>query len=91
MIKISIIIPCYNTHIYLDNTLESLKKQTFKDYEIIIVNDGSCNPETISYLNMLPSDIIVINQKNKGLPAARNTGIKKAQVTIVYHLTVMTG
>ena len=78
MVKISIIIPCYNTHTYLDFTLESIKNQTFRDYEIIIVNDGSCNPETISYLTKLPSDIIVINQKNKGLSAARNTGIEKA-------------
>jgi glycosyltransferase involved in cell wall biosynthesis len=76
---ISVIIPCYNAHTHLGETIESIRNQTFKDYEIIIVDDGSTDPETKTYLDNLPNDILIIHQNNKGLPGARNTGIKEAR------------
>ena len=71
--KFSIIFPVYNTEKYLKRCLDSIKSQTFKDYEVIIVNDGSTDNS---------SDIIskypykVINQENLGLSMARNNGVK---------------
>ena len=73
--KFSIIVPVYNTEKYLKRCLDSIKSQTFKDYEVIIVNDGSTDNS---------SDIIskysykVINQENQGLSMARNNGVKEA-------------
>ena len=73
--KFSIIVPVYNTEKYVKRCLDSIKSQTFKDYEVIIVNDGSTDNS---------SDIIskysykVINQENQGLSMARNNGVKDA-------------
>ena len=73
--KFSIIVPVYNTEKYLKRCLDSIKGQSFKDYEVIIVNDGSTDNS---------SDIIskypykVINQENLGLSMARNNGVKVA-------------
>ena len=78
--KISIIVPCYNVEKYLGSCLDSLLNQSFKDFEIIAVNDGS----TDNTLNILEeyskkdSRIKIITQKNKGLSGARNTGIDNA-------------
>lgn len=80
MSKLSVIIPVYNKEIFLDKCLNSLLKQTFTDFEIICVNDGS----TDSSLKILQeyadrdSRIKIISQKNKGRSGARNTGIKNA-------------
>ncbi|GAB4392173.1 MAG: glycosyltransferase family A protein [Gammaproteobacteria bacterium] len=86
MSKVTVIIPCYNTHQYLPLALDSLAKQTCQDFKIIIINDGSTNQETINYLAQLPSNIKVIHQTNKGLAAARNTGFKAADSEYVLPL-----
>ena len=78
---ISIIIPVYNVEKYLDECLISILNQEFKDYEIILINDGSkdnsgniCNEYSQKY-----SFISVIHQKNKGLSEARNSGLRIAK------------
>lgn len=80
---ISILIPCYNQQKHLDKCLSSLYQQTYKNLEIIIVNDGSTDlSEQIidTYVEKTKSSptikIIKINQENKGVGAAVNTGIK---------------
>ena len=79
MPKISVIIPCYNQGIYINETVESVLQQTFQDFEIIIVNDKSTNPYTIKVLDSfcLPR-IRVIHTSNQKLPMARNNGISNA-------------
>ena len=75
-IKFSIIIPVYNTQKYIQRCLESVFNQTYENYEVIVVNDGSTDnseEEIKSYKN-----IKYIKQKNKGLSSARNIGVKKA-------------
>ena len=81
MPKISIIIPVYNVEDYLSICLDSLINQTFKDFEVICVNDES----TDSSLNILKkysekdSRIIILNQKHNGAASARNLGIEYIQ------------
>ncbi len=77
--KISIIIPIYNVADYLQRCLDSVVNQTYKNIEIILVNDGSPdNSEEICKLYFNDKRVKYIKQKNAGLSAARNTGIENA-------------
>jgi len=81
---ISIIIPVYNQAEKLIKTLASINEQSYKDYEVIIVNDGSTdNVETIcaGYLKKLETTnhYLFLNQTNHGAPAARNRGFKESK------------
>lgn len=76
---ISIIIPCYNHGKFLEECLNSIRNQTYLHWEIIIVNDGSTDPETINKLSKISHPRIkILNQSNAGLAAARNLGIISA-------------
>ena len=79
MIKYSFIVPVYNTSKYLKKCLDSLVKQNFKDFDIIIVNDGSTDnsKDIIKKYESKYSNIKVINEENQGLSMARNNGVKK--------------
>ena len=73
---ISIIIPCYNHGAYLMEAIDSVIGSTFRDFEIIVVDDGSDEVETIKVLGKIDSPKTrVIHQENRGLSAARNAGI----------------
>ncbi|MBE6157910.1 MAG: glycosyltransferase [Firmicutes bacterium] len=75
MPKFSIIVPVYNVEKYIEKCLDSIEKQTFKDYEVIVVNDGTLD----NSMDIVKKyDFKIVNQKNKGLSAARNSGVKKA-------------
>ncbi len=81
---ISIIIPVYNQAEKLAKTLASIGQQTLKDYEVIIVNDGSLDdPESVFISSLKTLDeknrYLFLNQTNQGAPAARNRGAKEAQ------------
>ena len=78
---ISVIVPCYNVGEYVEKCLNSLVNQTFKDIEIICVNDGSTDntPQILNDFAKRYSEIKVINQQNGGLSNARNTGIENAR------------
>lgn len=81
MIKLSIIVPVYNVAEYLERCLNSLINQTLNEIEIICVNDGSTDNSLciLEKFAGLDKRIKIINQKNKGLSGARNTGIKLVQ------------
>nr|WP_294926811.1 glycosyltransferase family 2 protein [uncultured Flavobacterium sp.] len=74
----SIVIPLYNKVAYIESALKSVLNQTFKDYEIIIINDGSTDNSEIKVLEINDSRIQLLNQKNQGASVARNLGIEKA-------------
>jgi len=79
MPKISIIIPCYNQGQYVDEAVDSVLNQTFQDFEIIIINDGSTDSFTNDKLyNYNKSKTTVIHTKNNGLAATRNLGVSKS-------------
>ena len=78
--KVSVIVPVYNTEKYLEKCLDSIVNQTYQDIEIIIVNDGSTDnsKEIINKYVDKYSNIKVYNKQNGGLSSARNLGIEKA-------------
>ena len=78
--KISIIIPVYNVENYLAECLNSVVNQTYRNIEIIIVNDGSTDNSfsIIQQYQLQDERIKIINQENQGLSAARNAGMKVA-------------
>ena len=77
MPKVSIIIPCYNQSEFIADTINSVKKQHFTDYEIIIINDGSTEQGAVQFLNKFNDvDTIVLHIENSGVSAARNHAIK---------------
>jgi len=78
MSTVSVIIPCYNSGQTILRTIQSVQVQTYKNTEIIVVNDGSTDVATIGILKKLSNEIKIINQKNNGLSAARNIGIKNS-------------
>ncbi|HEY0298238.1 MAG TPA: glycosyltransferase family A protein, partial [Arachidicoccus sp.] len=85
---ISVVIPCYNDGIYLQETFEKLKLQTYKYVEVIIVNDGSTDEKTLQLLQQLSNEqnVRIIHKQNGKLPAARNSGIKEARGNIIVTL-----
>lgn len=85
--EISVVIPCYNTRPdFIAETLDSLDHQSFRDFEVIVVDDGSNDPDTLAYLAGLGERVQLIRQDNKGLPAARNTGFRAARGALVLPL-----
>ena len=77
---VSIIIPVYNVEAYLTECLDSVVNQTFRDMEIILVDDGSTDnsPEIMQAFAEKDSRIKIITQPNRGVSAARNTGLRAA-------------
>lgn len=76
---ISVIIPCYNHGIFIEEAIKSVEKSDRKDYEIIIIDDGSTEIETISKLEQLRlNGFHVIYQENMGAMGARNNGIRNS-------------
>lgn len=77
---ISIIVPVYNIEKYLEKSVESLVNQTYKNLEIILIDDGSTDssPQICDSLAKKDSRIKVIHQPNKGVSAARNAGLRIA-------------
>lgn len=81
MPKVTLIIPVYNSEKYIATCLDSILEQTYTDYEILIVNDGSKDNSKYvinEYKNKYPEKIISIEQENKGVSITRNESIKKA-------------
>ena len=74
---VTVVIPAYNASRYITQALDSIKAQTFTDYEVIVVNDGSRDREELErILDAHPLPIIYLSQENKGVSAARNAAIK---------------
>lgn len=75
----SIIIPLYNKEKFIEKTLESVLSQTYQDFEVIIINDGSTDSSVDKILTFNDPRIQLIHQENQGVSSARNLGIKKAK------------
>ena len=81
MIVLSVIVPVYNCEKYLKETLESISNQTFKDIEIICVNDGSTDDsvKVVEEFTKQDDRVRIINKENGGLSSARNAGLDAAK------------
>ena len=79
-ILVSIVVPVYNNEKELEECIKSLVKQTYKNIEIILINDGSKDSsyQLMKEYQKKYSNIITHNQENKGASQARNQGIRKA-------------
>ena len=80
MPKISVVVPVYKVEAYLDRCVESIVNQSFGDFDLYLVDDGSpdnCGAMCDAWAEK-DSRIRVIHQQNGGLSAARNSGIRKA-------------
>lgn len=85
--KISIIIPIYNAEHSLPKMLNSILKQTFCDFEVLLINDGSTDSSGTICNNYTSEDkrFKVIHKKNAGVSAARQTGLENAQGEYIIH------
>lgn len=85
--KVSVIMPVYNTGAYLDEAIQSVVDQELKDWELIVINDGSTD-DSLAKLEVWTTDrrILLISQTNQGPSAARNKGLKHATGQYVYFL-----
>ncbi|WP_418465497.1 glycosyltransferase family 2 protein [Frisingicoccus sp.] len=90
--KISVIIPIYNGEKYVYKCLDSVRKQTFQNIEIVIVNDGSTDgtKEILERFVEQNSNLVIkiINKKNEGLPQARKTGVEHSEGEYIGFLDV---
>ena len=79
-LKISVVVPVYNTGKYLEKCLNSILNQTLKEIEVIVVNDGSTDfsQQIITGFQANDNRIVAVNKENGGLSDARNVGIDKA-------------
>lgn len=80
MPEVTIIVPFYNSELFLERCIESILKQSFHDFELILVDDGSTDNGKVYADNYARKDlrVKVIHQKNQGVSAARNAGIRCA-------------
>ena len=79
----SIVIPLYNKENLIEYSIRSILSQTFQDFEIIVVNDGSTDNSVSIAESVMDSRIRIINQTNAGVSAARNRGIKEARYNLI--------
>lgn len=85
---VSVIIPAYNVAPFIRETLDSVLAQSFKDYEVIVINDGS--PDTVELERALEpyfgERVVYLKQENLGAAAARNAGLRRARGTYIAFL-----
>ena len=77
---ISVIIPVFNVEEYLDKCLESILTNTYRELEVICVNDGSTDrcPEILRKWKERDLRVIIVNQENRGVVRVRNSGLDAA-------------
>ena len=88
MSKVSVIVPIYNSEKTINRCVESIINQTYKDIEILLINDGSID-NTLNILNDYANKdkrIVVINKKNEGVSKTKNLGIKKAKSEVSFKI-----
>ncbi len=86
MPKLSVLIPLYNKERDIRETLQSVLRQTFSDFEIIIINDGSTDASEKVVQSISDTRITLINKKNEGVAKTRNFGVEKATTNFIVFL-----
>ena len=87
---ISVVIPCYTRGQYVHETIASIQRQTHRDWEIILVDDGAEEPETVSSIEAVERQALpglrVVREPHRGLPHARNRGLQLSRGRYVISL-----
>ncbi|AKB39127.1 glycosyltransferase family 2 protein [Methanosarcina mazei] len=83
---VSVVIPLYNKEPHIGQALNSVLNQTFQEFEVIIIDDGSTDKSAEIVKNFTDSRIRLIQQENAGVSAARNRGIEEAKADLVAFL-----
>lgn len=83
MVFFSVVVPLFNKANHIENTIKSILSQTFTDYEIIVINDGSTDGSEALIRDFNDDKIQIYNQKNQGVSAARNLGIEKSKGKLI--------
>ena len=78
MKKISIIVPIYNSELYLVECVNSIIDQTYKDIEIVLINDGSTDNSLKICKKFKDNRIVIVNKENSGVSDSRNVGIERS-------------
>ena len=86
MPKITVVVPAYNVEQYIEDCLDSISGQTYDDYEVIVVNDGSTDATLSRAESKVDRRVRVVTQLNRGLAGARNTGVRLAKGEFVAFL-----
>jgi glycosyltransferase involved in cell wall biosynthesis len=80
---ITVLMPAYNAEKYIGEAITSVLQQTYTDFELLIVNDGSTDSTASIINNFIDERIVVINQPNQGVASALNTGLEHARGTYI--------
>ena len=83
---VSVVVPLYNKLPYILRCLDSIQRQTFRDFEVIVVNDGSTDGSEMIASALMDSRVTVVTQDNRGSGAARNRGIARAKAELIAFL-----
>ena len=78
-VKVSVIMPAYNSEVYIGESIDSVLSQSFTDFELIVVDDGSTDATAAIVQGFTDKRIRLIRQPNRGVSVARNTGLEAAQ------------
>ncbi len=86
--RLTSIVPMYNSAATVEETIESLRRQTFEDWECIVINDGSTDdgPEVIEEIMAREPRVRMVTQANRGLAGARNRGIEECRTEFIHFL-----
>jgi glycosyltransferase involved in cell wall biosynthesis len=84
--RVSIVVPCHNGGRFLGGLFASLEAQTFRDFEVIVVDNGSTDETTRQELDYLDGTARVVHQENRYLPGARNRGFREARAELILPL-----
>ena len=76
---VSVILPVYNCEKYIKQSIQSILSQTYKNLELIVINDGSTDGTLNTIRSLNDERIVLISQRNMGLPSALNEGLKIAR------------
>ena len=82
----TVVIPLYNKANYIEKAINSVLNQTFTEFEIIVVNDGSTDESLEKIGHFKDARLKIINQENAGVSTARNNGVKEAKYDYVAFL-----
>ena len=83
---ISVVIPLYNKEHYIATTLQTILAQTYQDYEVVIVDDGSTDGSVNAVERLCDSRLRLVRQNNAGVSVARNRGIEEARGELIAFL-----